>query len=255
MTTTMPRDIPLDAPGCALVLTRPLRKLLTAAPIAIANRKIIVLDGPEGAGKSCSLEVMAANVESRVVTVKLEDQMSAREVLEAIYAALRGLHHPLPEHERRSELMMHLRTELTDADVILMVDEAQKAPLRALELVRTLHEHRGLQFGLVLAGADMNRKLSREPMLRSRVGLLVPYPRFEQHELVEFLHGMYPPLTQLAVADLVACDELLCRGDLRMWVALVQWIQAAADPDTPLTAVDLEDAMDLVGGREFRLPR
>ncbi len=98
--------------------------------------------------------------------------------------------------------------------------------MRALELVRELHEHPTSRFGLVLAGVDIRRKVGREPMLKSRVGLCIPYARLHGDALVTFLRQMSPVWTSYDAGLLQDTDDLSCRGDLRQWVILAEWVRS-----------------------------
>lgn len=229
-----------------LVLTPQLNKLLLAAPVAIANRRIICIDGPTGSGKSLSLDVLASSTDTRVVSVKLNDSHTHKGVVEELCKAIEPGVAVFEGYTR--DLMAHLRARTSNADLVIMIDEAQKAPMRALELVRELHEHPTSRFGLVLAGVDIRRKVGREPMLKSRVGLCIPYARLHGDALVTFLRQMSPVWESYDAGLLQDTDDLSCQGDLRQWVILAEWVRSmTGNGTTTPTPEHLRQAVDFLG--------
>lgn len=248
---TVSRPLPVDT---TLITTEPLKLLLGAAPIALANRRIICLYGQSGCGKTVALDVLANTLGVRVVTVILDRGSTDKQVIEHLYQAVRGATGPVPNSVRRAEMMAHLRRLLAAGDTVLMVDEAQNASLRALELVRQLHEDPTSRCGLVVAGVNLAEKLEREEMLNNRIGLRVAFPPLTGDQLVSILGQLHPVLAQMPVPLLRATDDEYCHGQLRRWVEVLEWLLAVTDTGKKKpTRAHVEQALYFLTAERVRL--
>jgi hypothetical protein len=173
----------------------------------------------------------------RVVTVILDKGDTDKQVIEHLYQAVRGQTGPVPRWVRKAEMIAHLRSDLAGKDVVLMVDEAQNASLRALDLVRQLHEHPTSRSGLVVAGMELREKLAREEMLNNRVGLRVEFQPLTDTKLVATLHAMHPTFAAMSPALIQAVDDEHCHGQLRCWATFLEWILAMPGSFTGVTGV------------------
>lgn len=243
-------SIPLT-PGSVLTLTEPLELLLGAAPIALANRRIICVDGQPGCGKTVALDVLANNLTRPVVTLSLNGNLSDKQVIEHVYRAIQG---GCTSRLTRDNMMSALRQRLAGSELVLMVDEAQKASVKALELLRQLHDDPRTKCGLILSGANMQRLLAKEEMLESRVGLRVRFPRLDGNQLIPTVTAAYPVLASLEEWVLRETDRLYCQGRMRAWAEIYEWVRSKTNNGARVaTRRDLEFALRLLTSEEMVL--
>lgn len=256
-TVTLSRPLPH---GSTLLATDPLKTLLAAAPAALANRRIVAVSGNSGCGKTVATEVLATRLRQRVVFVALDRGITDKQVIETIYCAVAGNDTGIASRTRRAELMLHLRHLIAKAPLVLMLDEAQNASLNALELARQLQEHPSANCGLVIAGVNLDSKLEREPMLENRIALRVRFDRIHDEDLAGTLAALNPMLGAYPDQTLLAANAEYCRGELRRWAQVIEWLHklgATGDPDpvdVEARRRKLEQALTLCTGRQVLLP-
>ena len=237
--------------GSVLTRPEPLELLLIAAPIAMANGRIICVDGQPGCGKTVSLDVFANNLTRPVVTLSLSGNLTDKQVIEHVYEAIQG---GSTLRLSRDNMVSSLRQRLVGSELVLMVDEAQKASLKGLDLVRTLHDDPRTSFGLILSGVNMGRLLAKEEELESRVGLLVPFVRLTGDELVPTVTAAYPLLASLEGWLLRETDRLYCHGRLREWAEVYEWVRSKTNNGArePVRR-DVENALRLLTAQQMVL--
>ena len=229
VTLTVSRPLPANT---TLVETEPLRVLLAAAPVALKNRRIICVSGDSGCGKSVALDVLKHQLDVPVATVILDRGSTDKQVIEEIYKAVHRQPGPMHSSIRKAEMMAHLRSTLANEQVVLMVDEAQNASLRALELARQLHEDPTSRCGLILSGVNLSEKTAKEPMLHSRIGMHVTFHPLTDGALIDVLRKLHPHLAALPDELIFDIDDSYCRGGLRRWVVFLEWLLAVTGDGT-----------------------
>ncbi|MEN3257890.1 AAA family ATPase [Sodalis endosymbiont of Spalangia cameroni] len=130
-----------------------------------------VIYGPAGMGKSMVLKeyVRANSANKGVILIEADPGYTAKVLLQALCARL-GLRKTGNIHELVEECVQGLR----DKNWLVLVDEAELLPYRALEVLRRIHDRSGV--AIVLAGMPrllLNLKGSRGEyaQLYSRVGM------------------------------------------------------------------------------------
>ncbi|MFF3249084.1 AAA family ATPase [Streptomyces sp. NPDC002870] len=92
---------------------------------------------------------------------------------------------------------------------VLVLDEAQRLPVPALEYLRGLWDHPDTDTALVLAGAGSERAVRRVPALASRVLAWELVPRFGSAEVTTVMAAFHPLWAEVAEGDMAWVDEAL----------------------------------------------
>ncbi len=144
------------------------RKGLEVIRLAHLDGDLNVIYGAAGLGKTMILREYAAHNRDALL-IEADPGYTARVVLEELCGLL-GLSKRGNMHELSEACIAALR----DSGRLLMVDEAENLPYRALETLRRIHDKAGI--GLVLAGMprliiNLKGKRGEYQQLYSRVGL------------------------------------------------------------------------------------
>ena len=147
------------------------RKGMEVIRLAHLDGEINVIYGAAGLGKTMILREYAA-LHRDALLIEADPGYTARVVLEELCGLL-GLSKRGNMHELSEACIAALR----DSGRLLMVDEAENLPYRALETLRRIHDKAGI--GLVLAGMprliiNLKGKRGEYQQLYSRVGLALP---------------------------------------------------------------------------------
>ncbi|WP_437616048.1 AAA family ATPase [Erwinia sp. V71] len=144
------------------------RKGMEVLKLAHLDGEINVINGDAGLGKTMILREYAAQNKDAIL-IEADPGYTARVVLEELCNRL-GLSKRGNMHELSEACISALR----DSGRLLMVDEAENLPYRALETLRRIHDKAGI--GVVLAGMprliiNLKGKRGEYKQLYSRVGL------------------------------------------------------------------------------------
>lgn len=155
------------------------RKGLEVIRLAHLDGEINVIYGAAGLGKTMILREYAAQHRDALL-IEADPGYTARVVLEELCGLL-GLSKRGNMHELSEACIAALR----DSGRLLMVDEAENLPYRALETLRRIHDKAGI--GLVLAGMprliiNLKGKRGEYQQLYSRVGLALCIGESLPHE-------------------------------------------------------------------------
>lgn len=126
------------------VPTTTARKVIETVRLSHIDGEITVVYGEAGLGKTIALKQYAKD-HSDAVLIEVDPGYTAKVLLEEICAKLsvnvRGNLH---------ELLEAVINKLQDSGRLLIIDEAELLPYRALEVLRRIHDKTGI--GIVLAG-------------------------------------------------------------------------------------------------------
>ncbi|MEZ3140827.1 AAA family ATPase [Citrobacter braakii] len=168
----------------SFVMTETAKRGLNVIRLAHMDSDINVVYGDAGLGKTMILREYASQ-HSDVILIETDPGYTARTVLEELCAKL-GINRRGNMHEL-SEACINA---LDGSGRLLLIDEAENLPYRALETIRRLHDKSGV--GVVLAGMprlllNLKGKRGEYKQLYSRVGLALPIgdvlPRQDIHDI------------------------------------------------------------------------
>lgn len=239
--------------GTTLVTTETVDVLLTMAPVTFDAGYIVALDGPAGCGKTTALTALKSQFNLPVSCVSLDPRSSDKDVIKQLHSAIVGV--PVSRRALRTELLGDLRLRLAASPRIVIVDEAQNAGITALEMIRTLHMDPTSNWHLVLSGAQLDKRLTSEKMLKSRVMHWSRFLPLKDNELVAVLTGMHPMFASIDPALILNANRVACHGVLREWVKLLTIMQALIARGEIAGRSMLERALTATTGRVVKLPR
>lgn len=195
------------------------RKGMEVMKLAHLDGDINVIYGDAGLGKTMMLREYAAQNRDAIL-IEADPGYTARTVLEELCNRLglskRGNMHDL------SELCI---AALRDSGRLLMVDEAENLPYRALETLRRLHDKSGI--GIVLAGMprliiNLKGKRGEYKQLYSRVGFaLYLGDTLPQEDISTIAVSMLPDAEKSDVSNAL---YKACRGNARRLFKLVRGV-------------------------------
>ena len=151
----------------SFVRTYTANRCLEVIKLAHLDSDINVIYGDAGMGKTMIMRQYAAENPGAIL-LEADPGYTARVVLEELCAKL-GLNRRGNMHELSDAIISALR----DSGRVLLIDEAENLPLRALEVIRRIHDKAGI--GVVLAGMprliiNLKGKRGELKQLYSRVG-------------------------------------------------------------------------------------
>jgi DNA transposition AAA+ family ATPase len=172
----------------SFVHTRTAKRILEFLHMAHIDGEIQVLYGEAGLGKTKALREYASQ-HPDVIFIESDPCYTSRVILDEICQRL-GINTSGNMHELTSAIVNKLR----DSGRLLIIDEAELLPYRALEILRRIHDKTGI--GMVLAGMprliiNLKGKRGEFKQLYSRVGFAMNLgtvlPRTDIIELSEAL--------------------------------------------------------------------
>lgn len=147
------------------------RKALDVISLAQLDGDINVIYGAAGLGKTMVLRQYAREHKDAIL-IEADPGYTARTVLEELCSRL-----SLSRNGNMHQLSESCISALRDSGRLLMIDEAENLPYRALETLRRIHDKAGI--GIVLAGMprlliNLKGKRGEYQQLYSRVGFALP---------------------------------------------------------------------------------
>jgi DNA transposition AAA+ family ATPase len=104
-----------------------------------------------------------------------------------------GLSKPASPYMRLSQEHHHALAQIADPTTLVLIDEADRLKMAALEQVRDIFDHGGI--GVVFIGMPgIEKRLSRYPQLYSRVGFVHAFRLLSIREVRELLQQKWTPL-------------------------------------------------------------
>ncbi|MGZ4501972.1 MAG: ATP-binding protein, partial [Nocardioidaceae bacterium] len=229
----------------------------------LRNRRLVIVDGQPGCGKSTAQAVLAAAspIRTAVFSVPSSKSGHGRQFMERAHAAVvGGTVGNLSQREHENKLA----GLLTGEPMLLLIDEAQNAPLEVLRNLRSLLELPGAQFAVALFGTDVSTNIRREPMLHSWRGLTLSFgpmltptqiqaaPRQQlphlarRAQLLPTLYALHPRLAATRPELLVDINRAHAHGLLRAWAILLEQLLDMRPGEGPFDRDDFIDAITVI---------
>ncbi|EOR6373340.1 AAA family ATPase [Escherichia coli] len=226
----------------SFVTTGMAAKGLEALAYAHLECEISVLYGAAGLGKTMILREYAARNRDAIL-IEADPGYTARTLLEELCRQLgvkvRGNIH---------ELINACVHELRDSGRLLMVDEAELLPYRALEVLRRLHDKAGV--GIALAGMPrllINLKGNRGEFaqLYSRVALSLDLgDTLAQKDFIQIAAELMP---EAAAPEICEALYTRSRGNARRLFKLVRGVYRICDiSDAPISVQAIDDFAEML---------
>ena len=204
------------------VRTQSGRRIADILRLAHATGNPVVIIGQAGLGKTSALyDYHAQNPDTLLVE---SDPTYNAKVLLAKLAKSCGV----PTDGSLNLLMERLTERLKDSGRLIMIDEAENLPLKALECVRRLHDKTDV--GLALVGmprllTNLRGRYGELKQLSSRVNFKLDLgDALDDEELTEIVVGNLKTEDAAVVAELVAAAE----GNVRRLVKMLHGVRRLA---------------------------
>jgi hypothetical protein len=171
------------------ITTSAVRKYWEAAKLCHLDGEIIVVSGDAGLGKTeASQEYARRN--SDVILIEVDPGYTARVLFKELHRKLGG-----DGVGGINDLKDDVIKKLRKSGRMILVDEAENLPYRALELLRRVYDKAGV--GLLLAGMprlihNLRGKKGEFAQLYSRVGAHVKLEPLKQHDTDEVVKSLMP---------------------------------------------------------------
>ena len=183
------------------VATLTAQRIYEAMADAHMGGEITVVYGQAGVGKTMAVRHYCAH-NATAILVEANPSFTAQVLLKKIAAAAR-----IPASGTLNEMYELICERLHGAGRLIVVDEAENLPLRALEMLRRIHDETGC--GLVLAGmprliVNLRGRHGELVQLFSRVSVALNLgDTLPDEELAEIIQAALPDIDADAAAALV----------------------------------------------------
>lgn len=204
----------LDPTG--IIKTKAVTMITQALLVAARDRDMVVITGPAGAGKTTTLQAYAKDNSSSIL-VEADHGYTAM----ALFAELCD-HLSLPTKGTLHELLQRVVEKLKDSGRLIIVDEAEHLPYRALELLRRVHDKSHVPLALV--GMPRLRKNlqgdhNHYAQLWSRVGFVRSVDLLCKQDEEAFVASRIGDVPE----DVMDAIRKGCRHNARVLVKLLRW--------------------------------
>jgi DNA transposition AAA+ family ATPase len=149
--------------------------------------------GPSGVGKTSAAKEYT-RLNPKTILIEADAGYTARDLMRELHRKFgdgRGTIH---------EMFEDVVTKISP-DRLIIVDEAENLPTRALELLRRIHDKAGI--GILLCGmprllANLRGKRNELAQLYSRIGVAANLQMISEHDTDEIVHAVIPNSNGLA---------------------------------------------------------
>ena len=216
--------VPVLVPGAQVVLTPVVESVVRTVVHAAAVGAVVCLYGDAGQGKTVALQYALSQLPrpAQVRRVQVGVHPSVAEVRRALAEALE-IKGRLPHGTGEADAVL---VDALRQPRVLVLDEAQRLSVSALEFLRGLWDHPDTDTALVFAGAGSERALRRVPALASRVLTWELVPRLAQGEVATVMEAFHPLWGEVAGADMAWVDEYVGHGNFRTWAKVTSHLTA-----------------------------
>ncbi|HEY5836961.1 ATP-binding protein [Streptomyces sp.] len=217
-------QVPVLVAGAQVVVTPVVESVVRTVAHAAAVGAVVCVYGDAGQGKTVALQYALSQLPrpARVRRVQVGVHSSVAEVRRALAEAL-DLRGRLPHGTGEADAVL---VEALRQPRVLVLDEAQRLSVSALEFLRGLWDHPDTDAALVFAGAGSERALRRVPALASRVLTWELVPRMAQGEVATVMQAFHPLWSQVADQDMAWVEEYVGHGNFRTWAKVTSHLTA-----------------------------
>ncbi|HOX52675.1 MAG TPA: AAA family ATPase [Fibrobacteria bacterium] len=199
-----------------VIPTHAVTEITQALRIAARDRDMVVITGPAGAGKTTTLQAYARQNSSSIL-IEADHGYTAMALFAELCDCL-----SLPTKGTLHELLRRVVEKLRDSDRLIIVDEAEHLPYRALELLRRVHDKSRVPLALV--GMPRLRKNlqgdhNHYAQLWSRVGFVRSVDLLSPKDEAMFVEARIGKVTD----DVLDAIRKGCRHNARVLVKLLRW--------------------------------
>jgi DNA transposition AAA+ family ATPase len=145
--------------------------------------------GPSGAGKTYALQAYAREHKD-VIYIEIDRAYSAKEVFKEIASQLKA-----PEIGHLNTIKKEIIKRLKGTGRLVIIDQAEYLPVRALDLLRTIFDKAGV--GIVIAGMQglLNNLKGVDGLnaqIYSRIGAFVQLDKLNDDDIKALVHHLLP---------------------------------------------------------------
>src|SRR5690606_19917001 len=203
---------------------------------------ICAITGAAGVGKSMTLAEYAAR-EQDAILIEVDPNYTARVLLEELCHRL-GINRRGNMHDLSKACVQALR----DSGRLLLIDEAELLPYRALEVLRRLHDKAGV--GIVLAGmprllVNLRGKRGEFAQLYSRVGLSLQLGDALSRDDFDLIAvSMMPSASDVKISDALFTSA---RGNARRLGKLLRGVNRTCEiSNTPVSVAAVKKFAEML---------
>ncbi len=224
------------------VATETARRALEVVGYAHLMSEICVLTGAAGVGKTIILNEYATKHRDAIL-IEADPGYTARVLLEELCNRL-GVSKRGNIHDLSASCVQALR----ESGRLLLVDEAELLPYRALEVLRRLHDKAGI--GIVLAGmprllVNLRGKRGEFAQLYSRVGFALPLgDALSRDDFDQIAVSMMPEAADAKISDALYTSA---RGNARRLGKLLRGVNRTCEiSDTPVSVAAVKKFAEML---------
>jgi DNA transposition AAA+ family ATPase len=206
-----------DTIAIPIVETTTIDNIRTAVEMAYDYRDIAVVVGPSGTGKTTAVQKYEEENPGSAVVVYVHQGITPYRLLVTIAEAI-GVY----GKGSKSVLVERIVEELRDRNMVLIIDQADYLPDRALELLRCITVDMA-EVGLVLVGLPRLKTQLRNlhndhEQLLSRVGTFLEIDRMRDSDAEKIIRGVW----ESAAAEVITGLIKAAAGSTRKLIKLIE---------------------------------
>ncbi len=205
--------VELEVPSAAVILTRPFQDAFAAAEYARRYRKMTLIHGWPGTGKTTVARAIVAKYPEQTCLITLDSAPNPTAVVNETLTALTGV----PHHERLTHGRAMLLDMLSEDPKLLIFDELHLVEsTRNIELIRALHQR--LRLPTVLAGDHrVSNRLGGSPQIMRRIhraSWMAPLDTADLLTILPRFHKIYKDADPELITEV---DSRYGHGNLGNW--------------------------------------
>lgn len=236
----------LDLPHAACVRTHAFRIANWAVADITAIGAMGIIHGPAGLGKTFAVRTGTQDVAVPVSWFDFPGRTSTKQLVRSLVSEITGVAHDGP----RDILERALIDELERRPRLLIIDEAQRLYDEAIEYLRHLYDNPRTQIALLLVGGnDCWKRVSKYPMVTSRLYRRIAFNPLTNDEVLEHIPHFHPLYKTAPAQTLLRINDDFAHGTWRNWTAFTRTLLTLLDkcPGQPLDGELIDAALQLHG--------